>query len=159
MTKRLLARLNVELREIEHELKNKLPQEISRAASLGDLSENAEYEAALDRQRLLQTKFRNLKNRIGEIAKIDVSRLPTDRVGYGSIVDIFDIDEEKEIQYQLVMPEDSDAKTNRISISSPIGRALMGKKAEEEVQVDIPSGTKNYEITAVIPYCETSQDL
>lgn len=159
MTKNLLARLNQDLKEIEYELKNTLPKEIAKAASLGDLSENAEYEAALDRQRLLQSKYRSLKARINEIARLDVSRLPTDRVGYGSIIELYDVDLDKEVTYQLVMPEDSDAKANRISISSPIGKSLMGRQEDDEVTVNIPSGRKTYEVVKVTPYAETEQDL
>lgn len=159
MTKKLLARLNEDLRELEHELKTKLPEEIRKAASLGDLSENAEYEAALDRQRLIQSKYRSLKNRINEIAQVDVSRLPKDTAGYGSVVTVFDLDTEKEITYQLVMPEDAEAKQNRISISSPIGRALMGKRIEDEVRVAIPSGKKTFEIVDIVPYMNTEMNL
>lgn len=159
MTKRLLERLNKDLKEIEYELKNTLPKEIAKAASLGDLSENAEYEAALDRQRLMQSKFRSLKARINEIARLDVDRLPKDRAGYGSFVELYDVDLEKEVTYRLVMPEDSDAKANKISISSPIGKSLMGRQVDDEFSVDIPSGRKNYEVTNVIPYSETDKDL
>lgn len=159
MTKKLLERLNKEFKDLEHELKTRLPEEINKAAALGDLSENAEYEAALDRQRLLQSKFRQLKSRINEIAQIDITRLPEDRVGYGSIVGLFDVDEEKEVSYQLVMPEDSDIKTKRISISSPIGRALLGKREEEEAIIQIPNGKKHYEILSIIPYNNTDRDL
>lgn len=159
MTKRLLARLTGEFKELEYELKKKLPEEIRKAASLGDLSENAEYEAALDRQRLLQSKYRTLKARINEIAQIDVSRLPEDKVGYGTIVEVLDIDTDKETTFQLVLPEDADAKVNRISISSPIGRSLMGKVEGDEVTVSIPSGRRRYEVMAVTAYINTDQDL
>ena len=159
MTKHLLARLTADFKELEYELKNRLPDEIQKAAALGDLSENAEYEAALDRQRLLQSKFRTLKVRINEVAQIDLSRLPRDRAGYGSIVELFDIDKEMDIQYQLVMPEDADIKRNRISVSSPIGKSLMGKKIDQEVSIDIPNGRKNYEITGLTTYHDLDQDL
>lgn len=159
MTKSLLARLNKEFKELEYELKKKLPEEIRKAASLGDLSENAEYEAALDRQRLLQSKYRTLKARINEIAQIDVSRLPQDKAGYGAIVEVYDLDQDNETKFQLVLPEDADVKVNRISISSPIGRSLMGKTEGDEVQVNIPSGTKRYEVLSIKPYVETEQDL
>ena len=159
MTKQLLTRMNKELKGLEYELKNKLPEEIAKAAALGDLSENAEYEAALDRQRLLQSKYRKLQDRINEIARIDLSRLPKDRVGYGTIVELFDLDTETEVTYQLVMPEDSDVKTQRISISSPIGKALMGKKVDDEVSIVIPSGKKHYEVVNITSYHSTDQDL
>ena len=151
--------MNAQYREMEYELKTTLPEEISRAASLGDLSENAEYEAALDRQRLIQSKFRALKSRINEVAQIDVHRLPKDKSGYGSILMLFDLDQDKELRYQLVMPEDADVAQGRISVSSPIGRALMGKQEGDEVTVTIPSGTKNYEIISVQTYYQTEQDL
>lgn len=159
MTKKLLARLNAEFKELEHELKTKLPEEIRKAAALGDLSENAEYEAALDRQRLLQSKHRSLKNRISEIARVDIDRLPQEQIGYGSIVELYDLDTDKEVTYQLVMPEDADAHKNRISISSPIGKALMAKREGDEVKINIPSGVKNYEIVALTPYMDTDKDL
>lgn len=159
MTEHLLIRLNEEFKELEYELKTKLPEEIGKAASLGDLSENAEYEAALDRQRLLQSKYRQLKARINEVAQIDVSRLPKDRIGYGSIVELFDVEEEKDITYQLVMPEDADIKKNRISVSSPIGKSLMGKREDDEVHVIIPSGRKHYEVVGITAYHQTEQDL
>ena len=159
MTKKLLERLNADYKQMEHELKTTLPEEISRAASLGDLSENAEYEAALDRQRLLQAKFRTLKARINEIARIDLSRLPKDKSGYGSILKLYDLDDDKEYTYQLVMPEDAEIKLGRISISSPIGKALMAKQEGDEVTVRIPSGKRNYEVLEVTPYHKAPQDL
>jgi len=159
MTKALLARLNKEFKEIEHELKTTLPEEIHRAASLGDLSENAEYEAALERQRLMQSKYRTLQQRINEVAQIDTDRLPSDKVGYGAVVELYDLDEEKDITYQLCLPESADVKIGRISLSSPIGKALMGRAAGEEVSINIPSGRKNYEIVSIKPYGETAKDL
>jgi transcription elongation factor GreA len=157
--KNLLARLQNDLHEIEHELKHKLPEEIRKAASLGDLSENAEYEAALERQRLMQSKYRTLKARINEIAQIDTDRLPKDKTGYGSLVEVFDLDTDNEITYQLVMPEDADAKHNRISVSSPIGKALMNKQEGDEVTIDIPSGKRNYEVLSITPYYKTDMNL
>ena len=159
MTKQLLVRMNAEFKELDHELKSTLPDEIARAAALGDLSENAEYEAALDRQRLLQSKYRTLKNRINEVAQIDMTRLSSSKSGYGSIVEVFDLDNDLDKSYQLVMPEDADVKRNRISVGSPIGKALMGRSEGDEVVIQIPSGTKNYEITNVTTYVNTEQDL
>jgi len=144
---------------MEHELKAVLPDEISKAAALGDLSENAEYEAALDRQRLLQSKIRALKSRIADISVIDVNRLPVDKIGYGSIVTVMDLEDDHEVTYQLVMPEDADAARGRISISSPIGRALVGRTPGDEVSIPIPSGIKNFEILEMTTYSNTDQDL
>lgn len=159
MTKKLLQKLNAEFKEVEHELKTTLPEEIHRAASLGDLSENAEYEAALERQRLMQSKYRSLQARINEVAQIDLQRLPEDKVGYGSIIELFDMDEDKELTYQLTLPEASDVKLGRISLSSPIGKALMGRKEGDEVTIEIPTGQKHYEILKITAYQNTLQDL
>jgi len=159
MTKKLIERMNKEFKELEYELKTTLPEEIGRAAALGDLSENAEYEAALDRQRLLQSKYRDLQKRINEVAQIDITRLPNDRGGYGSRIELLDLDDDSEVTYQLVMSEDADIKLGRISVGSPIGRALMGQREGDEVTVTIPSGVKNYEILGLKTYSEIEQDL
>lgn len=159
MTKKLLAKLNAEFREIEHELKTTLPEEIHKAASLGDLSENAEYEAALERQRLMQSKYRTMKARINEVAQLDLDRLPTDKAGYGSILELFDLDTEADVTYQLCLPESADIKAGRISLSSPIGKALMGRIEGDEVTISTPNGRKNYEVTKVTPYIKTAMDL
>lgn len=159
MTKKLLARLEAEYKSMEHELTRVIPEEIRKAAAMGDLSENAEYEAALHRQRMVQTQIRNLKSRISEVSVIDVDRLPADRVGYGSIVVLLDLDTDSEITYQLVAPEDADVQNKRISLSSPIGKALMGRREGDELKIPIPSGVKNYEIMELTVYGDTDQDL
>jgi len=159
MTKKLLARLEAEFKSMEHELKRTLPEEIRKAAAMGDLSENAEYESALDRQRMVQTQIRALKNRISEISVIDLDRLSKDRVGYGSIVSLLNLDDDTEIEYQLVAPEDADIDKKRISLGSPIGRALMGRQEGDEVSIQIPSGVKNFEILELTVYGDTDQEL
>jgi transcription elongation factor GreA len=159
MTKKLLARLKAECRSMEHELTRVLPEEIRKAVAMGDLSENAEYESALHRQRMVQTQIRTIKRRISEISVIDLDRLPKDRVGYGSIVVLLDLDDDSEITYQLVVPEDADVQKNRISLSSPIGKALTGQNQGDEVRVQVPSGVKNFEILELTVYGDTDQDL
>lgn len=159
MTKKLLVRLEQQLKSMEHELKTTLPDEIRKAAALGDLSENAEYESALERQRLVQAQYRKLKNRISEIAVIDVSRLPKEKVAYGCFVELLDLNDDKEITYRIVLPEDADIKQNRISMASPIGRSLLGRQEGDEVSIDVPSGRKNFEVLDITPYSETDQEL
>ncbi len=145
MPKELIKKIDRELKEMEYELTQELPKEIQRAAAMGDLSENAEYEAALEKQRMLQAKLLKLKKRRVELSQIDFSRLPKDRVGYGSTVLLLDLDTDQEISYKLVMGEETDCD-NCISISSPIGKALLGKREGDEVAIRIPSGTRNFEI-------------
>jgi transcription elongation factor GreA len=157
--KQLLIRLQKELKEMEHDLKVTIPEEIAKAAAHGDLSENAEYEAALEKQRMFQLKHRNLKKRIGELAQMNVDALPDDRVAYGAIVTLYDLDHDEELTYQLVMPEASDLQQNKLSVSSPIGTGLLGKEEGEEVSIHIPAGTKNFEIVKIIPYRDTEQNL
>lgn len=146
MPKDLIAKIDRELKELEYELTAALPKEIQRAAAQGDLSENAEYEAALEKQRMLQTRLRNLKKRRVELSQIDLSRLPDDRVGYGSTVTLYDLDDDTEITYKLLLGEETGGGDNCISISSPIGKALLGKAEGDEVTVRVPSGEKHFEI-------------
>ncbi|PIE02415.1 MAG: transcription elongation factor GreA [Acidobacteria bacterium] len=157
--KKLLDRLEQERYDLEYELKSVVPLEIRKAAAQGDLSENAEYEAALDKQRMLQLKVRTIQKRIGEVASLDMDRLPQDRIAYGTIVKLFDLDTDEEITYQLVLAEDADIKKKRISVSSPIGKALIGKEEGDEVTIKIPSGTKNFEVLGLTPYSQTEMDL
>lgn len=149
MTKEILDKLTREIKELEYELTVVLPKEIAKAAAQGDLSENAEYEAALEKQRLLQTKLMNLKKRRAEIAQIDVSRLPKDRISYGTTVVLYDLDRDEEITYTLVMPEETEEGSDKISITSPIGKALVGKREGDEVSVKVPSGERNFEIVEI----------
>jgi len=148
MPKNLIEKLDRELKELELELTSRLPKEIQRAAAQGDLSENAEYEAALEKQRMLQAKVRKLKKRRAELSQIDLSRLPKDRVGYGSTVVLYDLDNDTEITYTLKLGEETDEE-NCISISSPIGKALLGKREGDEVRVRVPAGEKQFEILSL----------
>ena len=156
MPKELINRIDRELKEMEYELTQELPKEIQRAAAMGDLSENAEYEAALAKQQMLQSKLLKLKKRRVELSQIDFSRLPKDRVGYGSKVVLFDLDEDKEISYTLVMGEEANSP-DCLSISSPIGKSLLGKREGDEVSIDIPSGTKNFEILELHTFFESEK--
>ena len=157
--KKLLERLEQQRYDLEYELKNVVPLEIRKAAAQGDLSENAEYEAALEKQRMLQLNVRSTQKRIAAVASIDIDRLPQDRIAYGSIVELYDMDTGTELTYQIVLAEDADIKSNRISVSSPIGKALIGLEEGDEVRIKIPSGVKNYEILKMTPYSETEMEL
>jgi transcription elongation GreA/GreB family factor len=131
--------------ETPHELKLELPKEIKRARELGDLRENAEYQAAKERQRLVESRISMLQKRVAEIAMINVDRIPKDRAGFGSTVHVVEGTGEK-LVFQLVMPEDADAAKGLISTTSPIGRAFLNKEPGDSVKVDTPGGKRQFEI-------------
>lgn len=140
-------KLQAELDTLEHELHFKLPKVIQHAREFGDLSENAEYKAAKERQTMVQARISLLQQRMMEVESIDVSKLPTDRIAYGSVVVLFDIDKEEKVTYELVTSEESDPEKGKISTVSPIGQALMGKEEGDEVKVKTPTGWRNFEIS------------
>ncbi len=142
---RLLKRYNDEIQQLEHELKHELPKEIKIARELGDLRENAEYQAAKERQRLVQARVSMLRQRASEISLMNLEKLPQDRAAFGSTL-VLREDGAATITYQLVMPEDAEPDRGWISISSPIGRALVGKEEGDEVTVPTPGGTRTFEI-------------
>jgi transcription elongation factor GreA len=145
MKERLIKKFEDEIHALNHELKLELPKEIKRARELGDLRENAEYHAAKERQRLVESRISMLQARVAEIALINVDRIPKDRSGFGSTLHVVESTGEKMI-YQLVMPEDADAAKGLISTTSPIGRALLNKEAGDTVKVTTPGGQREFEI-------------
>ncbi|MCL1907926.1 MAG: GreA/GreB family elongation factor [Holophagaceae bacterium] len=146
MPKHVLAKLETEHKAIKQALLVDIPKEIGAAASQGDLSENAEYEQALARRDMFQSKLVALEKRITEIASLDVSKLPSDKVAYGSKVKLLDLDSDKEVTYKLVLPEELSDDPFLLSISSPIGSALVGLEEGEEIRIKIPAGVKRFEL-------------
>jgi transcription elongation factor GreA len=146
MPKHVLVKLEKELKDIKQALLVDIPQEIARAAGQGDLSENAEYEQALAKRDMFQNKMVTLEKRIAEVASLDISRLPKSRAAYGSKVTILDLDSEEKYTYTLVLPEELDSHPQHLSISSPIGMALVGQEEGNEVRVQIPAGIRRFEI-------------
>jgi transcription elongation factor GreA len=146
LTEEIKRRLQSELDELEAELRIHLPKEIKRALEFGDLRENAEYRAALDRQNVVKARIVELRQRISEISSIDLSRVPHDRAAYGSTLLLFDAEKDEEVTYRLVTPEESDPQAGLISTTSPVGRSLMGKEEGDEVVVRTPAGSRNFEI-------------
>ena len=139
-------KLQDEIGVLERELHVELPKEILKARAHGDLSENAEYHAAKDRQGFVNARLNQLKKRLSEIAMVDFSKIPHDRVGLGSKVTVLDTKREEEIAYNLVTSEEADAANGKISTTSPIGRALLGKEVGDVVRVQSPGGSKELEI-------------
>jgi len=139
-------KLEDEVRKLDRELKDEIPKALKTAADMGDLSENAEYQAAKERQSYLQARLAHLRERLAKLSMINLSKVPTDRVSYGSKVVLLDLDTDKKVTYKLVSIEESDVKEGLISTTSPIGKSLMGHKEGDEVQIQTPGGVKNYEI-------------
>jgi transcription elongation factor GreA len=150
MKERLIKKFEDEIAALNHELKLELPKEIKRARELGDLRENAEYQAAKERQRLVEARISLLQKRVSEISLMNLDRVPRDKVGFGSTVTLRD-EAGQVIVYQLVMPEDANVDAGLISTASPIGRALLNKEAGEDVVVKTPNGAeRRFEVTKLV---------
>ena len=139
-------KLQDEITALEYELHVELPKEILKARAHGDLSENAEYHAAKERQGFVNARLNQLKKRLAEMSMVDFSKIPKARVGLGSTVVVLDNQREEEITYNLVTSEEADAKNGKISTTSPIGRALLGKEVGDVARVQSPGGSKDLEI-------------
>jgi len=146
----LKKKLQEEISALEIELRIELPKEILKARAHGDLSENAEYHAAKERQSWVSARLGQLSSRLREISMIDMSKIPHDRVGLGSTVTVLDIVKDEQIKYKLVTSEDVDVSKGLISTSSPIGRGLLGKQVGDSVKIQIPGGTREMEIVELI---------
>jgi transcription elongation factor GreA len=149
MKDQILKRLQDEIALLERELHSDLPKEIRRARELGDLRENAEYHAAKERQSFVQARIAMLKRRVAAVQLINLDRIPRDRAGLGSTVHLRE-EGVGEVVYQLVMPEDADAEKGLISVSSPIGRAIVNKEEGDEVIVQTPGGRRAFELTGLV---------
>jgi len=152
------AKLQVELAALEEELHFKLPKEIQKAREFGDLRENAEYKAALERQSIVKARMRQILDRISEVQSIDISKIPTDRAAYGSSVVLYDLDKDEKVTYRLVTSEESEPETGKISTVSPIGQALMGKQEGDTVKVKTPTGVRNFEIARLTTIHEQEEE-
>ena len=148
MKARLIKRFEDEIAVLERELTHELPKEIQRARELGDLRENAEYAAAKERQRFVEARVSMLRKRVSEVHLINLDRIPTDRAGFGSKLTI--IENGRELSYELVMPEDADPAKGLVSVASPIGRALVGKEAGDDVKAPTPAGVRVFEIIKLV---------
>ena len=140
--KQLLA----EISQLEHELAHELPAEIKKAVAMGDLSENAEYHMAKQRQDFVNARLGQLKRRMAELSLVNLSNIPKDKAGFGSTVVVYDATKEEEIEYRLVTSEESDVSKGLISTTSPIGRGLVGKRVGDVVLIVTPNGKRELEI-------------
>ena len=148
----ILAKLKKELADLKHELTFKIPKDLQTAAAHGDLSENAEYEAAKARQDFVRSRIGQLESRVRELSMYTIASIPRGVVAYGSRVRVADIDSGDETEYRIVFPEEVDAARGHISLSSPIGRAMVSKAEGDEVEVQTPSGKRTYQIVALVTW-------
>jgi transcription elongation factor GreA len=143
----VIKKLRKELDSLEEELHFKLPKEIQKAREFGDLRENAEYKAAMERQSIVQARIMQVRARLREVESIDLSKIPTGSAAYGSTLVLYDLEKEEKVTYKLVTSEESDPEKGLISTVSPIGQALMGKEEGDEVKVKTPNGWRNFEVS------------
>jgi transcription elongation factor GreA len=153
----ILVKLKKELADLKHELTFKIPKDLQTAAAHGDLSENAEYDAAKNRQEFVRSRIAQLEGRIRELSMYTIASIPKGVVAYGSRVTVADADSGDETEYRIVFPEEVDAARGCISLSSPIGRAMMNKGEGDEVEVQTPSGKRTYQIIALVTWHEQEQ--
>ncbi len=145
----IIKKLQEEIQALEHELNHELPQELRRARALGDLSENAEFHMAKQRQDIVGARLVQLKKRLASLSLVNINNIPRDRVGYGSEVVVYDLDRDAEVNYRLVTSEEADVSRGLISTTSPIGRALMGKRVGDSLKVGTPNGVREFEVRSL----------
>ena len=146
----VVKRLRKEMEVLKRELLVDLPKELERARAHGDLSENAEYAMAKQRQEFIRARLSNVEARIAELVMINLDAIPRDTVGLGSRVELEDLDEGGKVEYEIVVPEEVDGSQNRISLSSPLGKALIGKAKDDDIEVQVPKGKRSYLITGLV---------
>jgi transcription elongation factor GreA len=148
--KKIKQKLQEEITALERELSIELPKEIAVARAHGDLSENAEYKFAKERQGFVNARIGQLKKRMGDLGMLNLSNIPKDRVGYGSRILVLDTDRDVKIEYKLVSSEEADVEKGLISTTSPIGKALLNRKVGDEIQVATPAGKKEFEVVRLV---------
>jgi transcription elongation factor GreA len=149
MPEHIKKKLQDEMNALEHELNHELPKELKKAVALGDLSENAEYHMAKQRQEFVKARLRQLGRRLADLSLINMSNIPKDKVGLGSTVKVYDNDKGEEVEYTLVTSEESDVASGKISTTSPIGRGLLGKKVGDTATVVTPTGKREFEVLSL----------
>src|SRR5271154_5500879 len=150
MPEQVMKRLAEEIKQLEYELTTELPAEIKKAVALGDLSENAEYHMAKQRQVFVNARLGQVKKRMAELSLVNLANIPRDRIAFGSTITAFDTTKDEEIVYKLVTSEESDVSKGLISTTSPIGRGLIGKQVGDTATVVTPNGKRELEILKLV---------
>lgn len=141
-----------EVEALNHELHVVLPEVLKRAREHGDLRENGDYQAAVERQQFIQARLGHLSRRLSRLSSINTNDIPRDRVGLGSRVTVLDLETEEQEVWELVIPDAMDVDASHISVSSPLGRALLDRKVSEEVIVDLPRATRRLRVEKVLTF-------
>jgi len=149
MTEQIKKKLQEEINALERELVHELPKEIKKAAAMGDLSENAEYHMAKQRQEFVKARVRQLGRRLADLSMVNMNNIPRDKVGLGSTVKVYDNVKNEEVEYNLVTSEESDVAAGKVSTTSPIGRALLNKKVGDTATVVTPNGKRELEVLSL----------
>ena len=149
MSEQIKKKLRDDIAALEHELSFELPKELKKAVAMGDLSENAEYHMAKQRQEFVKARLRQLGRRMADLSMVNFDNIPKDKVGLGSTVKVYDNTKGEEKEYKLVMSEESDVASGKISTTSPIGRALLNKKVGDSATVDTPNGKREMDILSL----------
>ncbi len=151
MTRKAWDALNKKLQENLDAIKpgGKIAREIGKAASYGDLSENAEWEAAIQKKDMLGNEIKNLRRRLSNVTIIDKMEINTERVSLGTKVTLYDLDTDEDVTYQILSGDDAPFYQHAISAKSPIARGLIGKEEGEDVKIKVPAGVKNFEIVKI----------
>ena len=157
MPEHIKKKLQDEIESLEHELQHELPKELKKAVAMGDLSENAEYHMAKQRQEFVRARLGQLKKRMADLSLVNMANIPKDRAALGSTLKVYDSTKEEEIEYKLVTSEESDVTKGFISTTSPIGRALMGKKVGDTALVVTPSGKRELEVLTLTTMHDEAQ--
>jgi transcription elongation factor GreA len=144
--KEVKRELEERIKKLERELKDELPKALKKALEMGDLRENAEYQAAKERQSYVQAELAQLRQRLARLSLVNLNKIPEGKISYGSTVVLYDVDRDQEVTYRLVTSEEADVSKGLISTTSPIGKSLMGRQAGDEVVIQTPGGIRTYEI-------------
>lgn len=157
MPEHIKRKLETEIQALEYELNHELPKELKKAIAMGDLSENAEYHMAKQRQEFVRARLGQLKKRMADLSLVNMANIPRDKAALGSTLRVYDSTKEEEIEYRLVTSEESDVSKGLISTTSPIGRALMGKKVGDTTMVVTPTGKRELEVLSLITIHDEAQ--
>jgi len=149
MSFNIVQKLQEQIQALEHELNHELPKELKRARAMGDLSENAEFHMAKQRQDYVGARLAQLRQRLAQLSLVNLANIPKDRIGFGSRVVLYDVERDAELEYKLVSSEEADFKNGLISTTSPIGRGLIGKKVDDSVKIATPNGIREFEVRSL----------
>ena len=162
MLEAVRQKLSEEVQQLNHELAVTLPETLKRALQMGDLRENGDYHAALERQGFIQMRLTHLRSRLAKLSQIDLTKIPVDKVGLGSRVVVLDMATRESATYELVVPDamdfDGDGDSNQISVASPLGRGLLEHKVGEVAVIQLPNGPRKLKVVELATFHQQLAD-